>query len=91
MSDARYIGSDFYSNLVIGIPQEGPTENGRPINPIEFYQYGYNGWTGDYYEEYIDYRKTIGCEKIGGYCAQSLTMAVHCPNLFWLFNPVVDA
>lgn len=91
MSDSRFLGSDYYSNLVTMIPQEGPTENGRPIDPIEFFQYGYNGWTGDYYEEYIDYRKTIGCEKIGGYCAQSLAMAVHCPNLFMLLNPVVDA
>lgn len=91
LSDSRYVGSDFYSNLAIMIPQEGVTENGQPIDPIEFYQYGYNGWTGDYYEEYIDYRKVNGCEKIGGYCAQSHAMAVHCPQLFMLLNPVIDA
>jgi|ERR1700722_6044108 len=92
LSDRRYIGSDFYSNLAIMVPEEGVTENGRPINPIEFYQYGQNGWTGDYEEFYVDQRKQSPmCEKISGFCAQSLAMAVHCPQLFMLLNPVTDA
>lgn len=92
LSDSRFVGSDYYSNLAIMIPAEGPTENGRQINPIEFYQYGQNGWTGDYYETMVDHRTApLSCEKLSGYCAQSLAMAVHCPQLFMLLNPVVDA
>ncbi len=87
LSDIRYMGSDYYTNLVVGIPMEGPTENGRPIDPVEFYQYGMNGWTGGYEEIKIDYRYTNGCEKIGGYSAQSLMMAIHCPQLFVLLKP----
>ena len=91
-SDVRYAGSDYYSNLAVMIPQEGPTEGGRPINPIEFYQEGQDGWTGGYYESYVDNRtQTVACESIQGYSAQSVAMAVHCPDLFALLNPVVDA
>lgn len=91
LSDSRFMGSDYYSNLALMIPTDGVTENGQPINPIEFYQQGQNQWTGDYQEFYIDYRKTDGCDKIGGWSAQSLGMAVHCPQLFMILNPVIDA
>ena len=92
MSDARYAGSEYFSNLAIMIPQEGPMENGRPINPMEFYQQGQNGWTGDYYESFVDNRKqTEMCETLQGYSAQSMAYATHCPDLFALLNPVLDA
>lgn len=88
LSDKRYFGSDYYSDLVVGIPMEGPTlPGGEAVSPIEYYQYGQNGWTGGYEEVQIDYRTTNGCEKIGGYCAQSIMMAVHCPQLFILLKP----
>ena len=92
MSDRRYAGSEYFSNLATMIPAEGPTEGGRQINPMEFYQYGQNGWTGDYEEFYVDNRKqTEACETIQGYCAQSLAFAMHCPDLFILLNPVQAA
>lgn len=88
LSDKRYFGSDYYSSTVIGIPMEGPTlPGGEPVSPIEYFQYGNNGWTGGYEEIQIDYRKTNGCEKIGGYAAQSVMMAVHCPQLFIMIKP----
>ncbi len=91
-SDVRYSGSDYYSNLAIMIPQQGPTENGRQISPIEFFQEGQNGWTGGYFESYVDNRyQTEACETIQGYSAQSLGMAIHCPDLMALLNPVIDA
>lgn len=90
-SDVRYGGSDYFSNLGVMIPQEGPMENGRPINPIEFYQEGQGGWTGSYFESYVDNRfQSNACESIQGYSAQSLAMAVHCPDLMCLLNPIVD-
>jgi hypothetical protein len=91
LSDVRYMGSDYYSNLVVGIPMDGPTQNGQPISPIEFYQYGMNGWTGGYEEIKIDYRYVDGCENIGGYSAQSIMMGVHCPQLFILLKPAKAA
>ena len=91
LSDRRFVGSDQWSNSMIMIPGSGCTEKGREVSPIEFYQYGNNGWTGDYEEIFIDYRKTIACEKVGGYCAQSLAMKVHCPQLFIFAQGVADA
>jgi hypothetical protein len=92
LSDVRYAGSDYYSNLAVMIPQDGPMENGRQINPIEFYQEGQGNWTGGYEEHYVDNRdQSNACESIQGYVAQSMSMAVHCPDLMVLLNPVVDA
>jgi len=92
LSDKRYAGSDYFSNLAVCIPSEGATENGKQINPMEFYMYGQNGWTGDYEEFSVDNRKqTEACETLQGYCAQSLAFAMHCPDLFILLNPVIAA
>lgn len=92
LSDKRYAGSDFYSNTVVGIPMEGPTlPGGEAVSPIEYYQYGNNGWTGGYEEIQVDNRKVTRCESIAGYCAQSIMMAVHCPQLFTLLKPAQAA
>ena len=92
LSDQRYAGSDYFSNLAVMIPQEGPREGGRQINPMEFYQYGQNGWTGDYEEHYVDNRKmTVACDSLQGYCAQSIAFTMHCPDLMILLNPVLAA
>lgn len=91
-SDVRYTGSEYYSNLAVMMPKEGVKENGRDISPIEFYQVGKNGWTGDYFESYVDNRfQTVACETIQGYSAESLAMAVHCPDLWVLVEPAVAA
>lgn len=91
-SDVRYAGSDYYSNLAIMMPKEGAKENGRPISPIEFYQVGQNGWTGEYFESYVDNRyQTVACETIQGYSAESLAMSVHCPDLWVLIEPAIAA
>lgn len=92
LSDLRYAGSNYFSNLAVMIPAEGIRENGREIPPMEFYQYGQNGWTGDYEEFYVDNRKqSSACETIQGFCAQSLAFAMHGPDLFILLNPVQAA
>lgn len=91
-SDVHYFGSDYYSNLGIMMPKEGAKENGRPIDPIEFYQVGQNGWTGNYFESYVDNRyQTEACESIQGYSAESLAFALHCPDLWVLLEPAIDA
>lgn len=91
-SDVRYAGSEYYSNLAIFMPKEGAKENGRPINPIEFYQVGQNGWTGDYFEAFVDQRYTAEmCENLSGYSAESLAMATHCPDLWVLVEPATAA
>jgi hypothetical protein len=91
-SDYRYFGSDYYNSLAIFMPQDGTSENGRPLNPVEFYTYGMGQWTGDYEEHYIDYRNAPGgCNDIGGWAAQSMGMAVHCPNQWIIANPVKAA
>lgn len=87
-SDYRYFGSDKYSSMSIWLAQDGITENGRPLQPVEFYSQGVGKWTGDYEEFYIDYRKTTSENDIGGWAAQSLAMDVKCPNQQILINPV---
>lgn len=91
LSDVRFSGSDQQRNSAFGIPGSGCTENGREVPSIEFYQYGQNGWTGDYEEKYRDYRLIDGCEKLAGYVAQSLAMKVHDPALWIYAQGVADA
>ena len=83
------MGTDYYRNLAVMIPVDCPTEGGRQINPMEVFQYGQNGWTGDYYETTVDMRRTQDmCENLEGYCAQSLAFTMHAHELFILLNPV---
>jgi hypothetical protein len=91
LSDYRFLGSDQWSNTGIFIPASGCTEKGREVSPMEFYQYGQNGFTGDYEEHYIDFRNVDGSDKLGGWCAQSLAYKMHCPSLFMLAQGVADA
>jgi hypothetical protein len=87
-SDYRYFGSDYYNSLAIFMPQDGTSENGKALNPVEFYTYGNGQWTGNYEEHYIDYRNAPGGENnIGGWGAQSLGFGLHCPNQWILVNP----
>jgi hypothetical protein len=89
LSDNAMFGTDYYRNLAVMIPVDGPTEGGKQINPMEVFQYGQNGWTGDYYETTVDMRRTQDmCENLEGYCAQSLAFTLHAPELFILLNPV---
>lgn len=90
-SDYRYMGNDNFNNMAIFVPQDGVSENGQALQPVEFYTYGQGQWTGEYEEHYIDYRVTSGCNDIGGWGAESLAMAVHCPDQFVLVNPVKAA
>lgn len=92
LSDQRFAGSDQWSNSMFMIPGSGCTENGREVSSIEFYQYGQNGWTGDYFEAYVDHRYAPqSCEKLSGYCVQSLAMKVHDPALWVFAQGVADA
>lgn len=91
LSDHRFVGSSQWSNSMIMIPGSGCTEGGREVSPLEFYQYGQNGWTGDYEEIYVDNRYVTRCESVAGYCAQSLAMKLHCPQLFVYAQGVADA
>jgi hypothetical protein len=90
-SDYRYFGSDYFSNMCIMLAQDGITENGRQLQPVEFYSQGTGKWTGDYEEHYLDFRNISGCNDIGGYAAQSIAMDVKCPNQHILINPVKAA
>lgn len=90
-SDYRWIGADVYNDMAIMVPQDGVTEYGQPLNPIEFNTYGNGGWTGMYEEFIRDMRKVDGCEDLAGYVAESIAMSVHCPNQFVLVNPIKAA
>lgn len=90
LSDSRLLGSQYMSNMAIMTPLNGVTdENGAAVPAIEFYQYGMNGNTGDYYENTIDFRDISLCEEIKGSVMQSVMMAVHCPGQHILLNPVL--
>lgn len=90
-SDYRFVGNDTFNNMAIFLAEDGTSENGRPLQPVEFYTYGQGQWTGNYEEHYIDYRKTDGCNDIGGWAAESLAMAVHCPDQHVLVYPIKSA
>lgn len=89
-SDNRYFGSDYYSNMAIFMAKDGvASQNGKRLQPVEFYSYGNSKWNGDYEEHYIDYRKSgDACNDIGGWGAQSVAMDLKCPDNHILINPV---
>lgn len=91
LSDYRFMGSDYYNALAIFMAQDGIEENGRPINPVEFYTYGNGNWTGEYEEHYLDFRKIDKTDRIGGWASESLATAVHCPDQHILVNPIKAA
>lgn len=92
LSDYRFIGSDYFNGMALMIAQDGTSENGKPLQPVEFYNYGSGKYTGAYEEHYIDYRKAPGGEdSIGGWMAESLAMSVHCPDQHILINPIKAA
>jgi len=90
-SDYRFLGSDYFNGMAIMFAEDGISENGKPLQPVEFYNIGTGKWTGDYEEHYLDYRKIDGCDNIGGWMAETLAMAVHCPDQHILINPVKAA
>lgn len=93
-SDYRYTGSDKWNSSALFIPQGiygGATENGRRIEPVEFYNYGQGQWTGDYEEFYRDEREITGCDYLSGHATQSLGMAVHCPDQWIFVNSIVPS
>jgi hypothetical protein len=90
-SDYRFLGSDYFNSMAVMFAEDGISENGRPLQPVEFYNIGKGKWTGDYEEYFIDYRKIDGCDNIGGWMAETLAMAVHCPDQHILINPVKAA
>lgn len=92
LSDYRFIGSDYFNGMAIMLAQDGTTENGKPLQPVEFNTYGNGKWTGGFEDHFIDYRKAPGGEDaIGGWVAESLAMTVHCPDQHILINPVKAA
>jgi hypothetical protein len=89
LNDSRMLGSQYFDNMAIMTPLDGVVDkNNKSIPSIEFFQYGQNGETGDYYEKIVDYRDVTLCEELKGYVAQSVMMAVHCPGQHILINPV---
>lgn len=86
-SDYRYIGNDKFNSMAIFMPEDGTSENGRPLNPLEFYTYGNGQWTGQYEEHYTDHRNIDGCNDISGWAAESMAMATHCPEQWILVEP----
>lgn len=89
LSDSRILGSQYMSNMGIMTPVNGVVdENGSAVPSIEFYQYGLNGQTGDYWENTVDMRDVTLCDEIKGSVSQSIMMAVHCPGQHILLNPV---
>lgn len=91
LSDKRFIGSDQWSNSLIMLPGSGCTEGGKEVPVLEFYQYGNNGWTGNYEEIYVDNRKVTRCESVAGYMAQSMAWKLHCPQLCVFAQGIADA
>lgn len=90
-SDTRYMGSDYFSAMSVWLAQDGISENGSKLQPVEFFNQGTGKWNGDYEEHLIDYRNINGCNDLGGWAAQSMAMAVYCPNQHILVNPVKAA
>lgn len=90
LSDSRFLGSDKLNNMGIFIAEDGTVDlkTGAKVAPIEFFQYGMTE-TGDYIESVINEWKINGLEAISGNHAQSITMAVHSPEMHLIANPVL--
>jgi len=90
LSDSRFLGSEQLNNTGIFIAEDGTVDlkTGAKVAPIEFFQYGMTE-TGDYIESIINHFKIDGTEKISGNHVQSITMAVHSPEMHLIANPVL--
>lgn len=88
LNDTRFIGNKKFDNMGIALALDGITDanTGAQVNPVEFYKYGAKE-TGDYEEYLTDQRAITRTEVINGWCADTIMMAVHCPNEHLLFNP----
>jgi hypothetical protein len=89
LNDTRWIGTKKFDNMGIGLSLDGIVDahTNQPINAMEFYQYGAQETSG--FEEYVSDRREIDrTERLEGWAAQALMMAVHCPHKHLLFNPV---
>ncbi len=88
-SDTRYMGNDKWNGSALFIPQDGVTENGKAINPLEFYNVNGTGeYNGRYKEIFVDERYTTRCEYLSGYATETLAMGLHCPDQWILATPV---
>lgn len=90
LSDSRFLGSEKLNNMGIFIAEDGTVDlkTGAKVAPVEFFQYGMTE-TGDYLESIINHFKIDGTEKISGNHVQSVTMAVHSPEMHLIANPVL--
>lgn len=89
LNDSRLLGSSYFDNLCTWSPMDGIVDGntGAEMPAVEFYQYGNNGWTGEYYETQNDNRNITREESINGFCTQSIMMATHAPGKHLVMNP----
>lgn len=89
LSDTRGIGNGIYPYTGHAIPGNGLRDSkGREVPAFQFFQPKGCGATGMLEEHDRDLRKIDGWDKLAGYLAETLMMAVHCPHQHLLFNPV---
>lgn len=68
-----------FNNMAIVMPAcPIKTVGGKTASPVEILYPATACDSGGYYEEMIDYRKTNGCQKVGGYMIQSFAAMYHC-------------
>lgn len=90
LSDSRGIGNYDFPHMAMLIPGNGLRDSkGREVPAIEFYQPKGCAESGMFEEHNRDMRKINGCETLEGHVAETVMMAVHCPNQHIFINPVM--
>jgi hypothetical protein len=87
MSDTRGIGNFDFPHLANFIPGNGLRDSeGREVPPFQFFM-PQGRMTGNMEEVDRDYRKIDGTEKLAGYLAETVMMAIHAPHQHLMANP----
>lgn len=90
LSDSRGLGNYDFPHLAMLLPGNGLKDSkGREVPPIQFFMPEGCGENGMLEEKDRDMRVINGCETLEGYTAETVMMAIHCPNHHILVNPVM--
>jgi hypothetical protein len=88
LSDTRGIGNGFFPQQAYFIPGNGLKDSrGNRLPAMQFFMPQGKGATGLLEEIDVDNRKVEKIDKLSGYLAETLMMAIHCPHLHLMAKP----
>ena len=90
LSDSRGVGNYNFPHMAMLIPGNGLKDSkGRVVPPFEFYVPQGCAENGRMEEFNRDKRQIDGCETLEGHVAETIMMAIHCPQHHVLLDPIM--